>query len=447
MTGRSGGKRRPVVLYQPRDEGAVMPLGLLALGSWLTGEHVVIVDGRFELAPEARVVELARGALFLGVSVRTGAPLREALRVSKAARSASPGLPVVWGGAHATLDPASCLGTGVVEACALGAGEESLAAAAEALRAGHPLRSVGGLVVTGGDAVDPAPFPATLWPRADYSLLDVERHFDLRGARRLDYCASRGAREGPAWMAIRAERVVAETRELAERYRLAEVLFQDEDFFADQERVEAIAHGLLEGGGTMGWQGGARPEDVVAAPPERLRLLAESGCRRLHLGVVAGAVPRELLLDAGARLHAAGLRARFSFDVRAPGTAPGGLAEAVSAARRLCAMDARFETPIRRAWAALPIPGPHEGGALEGWAGGEEPPWPDTGEERRLACAAFFFGEAQCSAGPRLGQHLVRLLALLRVRLGFFALGWERLVVEGATLLRTGRRRRRASGD
>ncbi|MDD1632984.1 MAG: hypothetical protein LUP91_12365, partial [Methylococcaceae bacterium] len=103
--------------------------------------------------------------------------------------------------------------------------------------------------------------------------------------------------------------------------------------------------------------------------------------------------------------------------------------------------------PIRRAWAALPIPGPHEGGALEGWAGGEEPPWPDTGEERRLACAAFFFGEAQCSAGPRLGQHLVRLLALLRVRLGFFALGWERLMVEGATLLRTGRRRRRASGD
>ena len=32
-----------------------MPLGLLALGSWLAGEHVVIVDGRFELAPEARV--------------------------------------------------------------------------------------------------------------------------------------------------------------------------------------------------------------------------------------------------------------------------------------------------------------------------------------------------------------------------------------------------------
>lgn len=447
MTGRSGGKRRPVVLYQPRDEGAVMPLGLLALGSWLTGEHVVIVDGRFELAPEARVVELARGALFLGVSVRTGAPLREALRVSQAARSASPGLPIVWGGAHATLDPACCLETGVVEACAPGAGEEALAAIADALRAGQPLRSVSGLVVAGGDVVDPAPPPATLWPRADYSLLDVERHFDLRGARRLDYCSSRGARDGSAWMAIRAERVVAEARELAERYRLADVVFRDEDFSADADRVEAIARGLLEGGGTLGWQAGGRPEDVVAAPPERLRLLAESGCRRLHLGVDAGEVPRELLLEAGARLHAAGLGARFVFDVRAPGTAPGGLAAAVSAARSLCAMDARFETPIRRAWAALPIPGPHEGGALEGWAAGEAPPWPDAREERRLVRAAFFFGEAQRSAGPRLGQRLVRLLALLRVRLGFFALDWERLLVEAATLLRTGRARRGASGD
>ena len=84
-----------------------MPLGLLALGSWLEGRHVVIVDGRFELAPEARVVELARNALLLGVSVRTGEPLREALRVSRAARAASPQLPVVWGGPHVLLDPES----------------------------------------------------------------------------------------------------------------------------------------------------------------------------------------------------------------------------------------------------------------------------------------------------------------------------------------------------
>ena len=124
-----------------------MPLGLLALGSWLEGRHVVVVDGRFELAPEARVVELARSALLLGVSVRTGEPLREALRVTRAARAASARLPVVWGGPHAALDPGSCFATGVVDACVPGAGEEPLQAAVTALRSGAPLGSVPGLSV------------------------------------------------------------------------------------------------------------------------------------------------------------------------------------------------------------------------------------------------------------------------------------------------------------
>jgi anaerobic magnesium-protoporphyrin IX monomethyl ester cyclase len=435
-------KRRPVVLYQPADEGSVMPLGLLALGSWLSGEHVVIVDGRFELAPESRVVELARGALCLGVNARTGPGLREALGVSAAARAASPELPIVWGGPHPTLDAGSCLETGVVNACAVGAGEEPLGAAVSALRAGHSLREVGLLTVAGEEACDPAPPPTTLWPRADYTLLDLERHFESRGGRRLDYCSSRGARDGATWTGLRAERVVAETRELSERYRLAEVLFQDEDFFADPERVDAIALGMLEGG-PLHWQGSVRPEDVTAAGPERLRLLAESGCRRLNLCVRPGAAARDLLLEAGARLHAAGLAARFVFDVKEPREAVDSLSAAVSVARSLCALDERFETPIRRAPDLRPEGAP----TVEDWAAHSEAPWRDRRAERRRAQATFFFGEAQRDPGPRLGKHVVRLLALLRVRLGFFGLDVDRLAVEAATVLRTGRARRPPEHD
>jgi hypothetical protein len=406
-----------------------MPLGLLALGSWLAGEHVVIVDGRFELAPEARIVELARGALCLGITVRAGAAAREALRVSEAARAARPRLPVVWGGPHPTRDPQACLETRVVDACAAGAGEEPLAGAAAALRAGRSLRSVAGLVFAGGPAATPAGPPAHLWPRADYTLLDVERYFERRGARRLDYCSSRGAREDAGWMGIRAERVVTEAAELAERYRLSEILFQDEDFFADADRVEAIARGLVEGGTGLGWQAAARPADVAEAAPERLRLLAESGCRRLRFEVPTGPVARAPLLEAGARLHAAGLPARFVFEVAEPRAGRNDLAEAVAVARRLCAMDGRFETPVRRAWRS------------------GEASWSDSRAERRLARATFFFAEAQREPGRRIGKRLVRLLALLRVRLGFFGLDLERIAVETSTLLRTGRPRRRVAAD
>jgi hypothetical protein len=419
-----------------------MPLGLLALGSWLSGEHVVIVDGRFELAPESRVAELARGALCLGVTARTGPGLREALRVSRAARAAQADLVIVWGGPHPSLDPRSCLDTGVVDGCALGAGEETLASVAAAVRDGRGIRGVAGLAVPDEPPGAPAAVPSTLWPRADYSLLDLERHFESRGGRRVDYCSSRGARDGATWMGIRAPRVVAEARELSERYRLSEVLFRDEDFFADAERVDAIAAGFLEGA-ALGWQGGARPEDVAGAGPERLRLLAESGCRKLHLVVRPGAASRERLMEAGERLHEAGLAGRFVFEVVEPAGGTDSVQAAVAVARALCSMDPRFETPIRRA-GDPPAGAP---GALEEWAIRAEAPWADPRAERRRARATFFFAEAQRVPGRRVGKHLVRLLALVRVRLGFFALDVDRLAVEAAAVLRTGRARPAFHGD
>ncbi len=160
-----------------------MPLGLLALGSWLEGRHVVIVDGRFELAPEARVVELARSALLLGVSVRTGEPLREALRVSRAARAASPRLSVVWGGPHVLLDPESCFESGVVDGCVPGAGEEALQSAVSALRSGRPLASAPGLQGGGRPRAHSTRVAADAAVAAR-RLLAARRGALLRGARR-----------------------------------------------------------------------------------------------------------------------------------------------------------------------------------------------------------------------------------------------------------------------
>ena len=413
-----------------------MPLDLLALGSWIEGRHVVIVDGRFELAPEARVVELARSALLLWVNVRTGEPLREALRVSRAARAASPELPVIWSGPHVLLDPASCLDTGAVDACAPGAGEEPLQAAVAALRSGRPLASVPGLQVSGAAPVAPSPPPTQLWPRAHYSLLDVERYFEERGARRLDYASSRGLRDLPDWLGLRSERVVGEVLELGERYRVGELCFKDQDFMADPERVAAIAEGLAEAGAPLGWRANARAEDVLEVEPAVLRRLVEGGCRGLQLRADG---EREQLLEAGARLRGAGLGGRFVFEVGEPGKGGPSLSSVVSTARALCAMDSRFTTPIlKRREPLAPAAG---GRTLEAWAAGGKVPWKDSVAERRLQRVAFYFAEAQRAPGRRLGKHLLRVLALLRVRLGFFSFDFERTAVDFSALVRTGRSR------
>src|SRR5688572_7149755 len=109
---------RPIVLYQPRCEGHILPLALVHIGSMFPSGRVVIVDGRLERDPERRVAELAREALVLGVSVLTGAaPILDALAVTRAAKAARADLPVIWGGWHPSLLPEQCLAVPEIDAC------------------------------------------------------------------------------------------------------------------------------------------------------------------------------------------------------------------------------------------------------------------------------------------------------------------------------------------
>ena len=443
--------RRPVVLYQPRDEGVRMPLGLLAVASALSEEHVVLVDGRLDLAPEARVVELAADAACLAVTVRTGQPLHDALRVSRAARTANPRLPVIWGGPHATLMPEQCLATGDMDACVVGAGEDALRACLEALRSETALDGIAGVVVEGSGSAgsQTPPVPARV-PPVQYALLDLERYFRVRDGRRLDYSSSRGRKAAgdEGWWALPPDRVVAEVSELAERHDLEAVLFQEEDFFGDASRVEALARGLVDEGRRVSWEVGARPEDVLATGAEGLRLLHASGCVRIHVLITPGGAllgeSRKKLLEAGSLLNAAQVAGRFVFYVDAPRRDYDGLAAADSVARALASINPRFETPLerRRVYPPEVDPTAPQPLGLEGWVEHERQPWSNPRAERRLRRRLFFLTEAQRPPGRRLGKRLVHLLARARVKTGFFAFDVERVAVEASALLRTGRARR-----
>jgi hypothetical protein len=418
-----------------------MPLGLLAIGSRLVDENVVVVDGRFDLAPEARVAELAEHASCLAVGVRTGPPLRDALRVSTAARAVNPRLTIVWGGPHATLAPESCLAVPAVDACVCGAGEDAMPALIAAVRHGRPLDGIAGVAVADAPppSAQPAPAPEH-WPRACYSLLAVERYFEARAARRLDYCTSRGARGGAAFCALPADRVIGELGELVDRHGLDEVLLRDEDFFAEPPRAEAIVAGLAEGDVRLRWSVGLRVEDVLEGGHDRLRLLGASGCRRIHFRVAPALqtnAARDRVLDTAALLHAAGITARFELELADAGDRLASLKAAVSLARALSARGAGFETLLRRRLE----PSPSDRSDLEAWIASAEAPWADERAAKRLSRASFFFREAQRPPGRRLGKHLLRTLSLLRVRLGFFALDLERVAVDLSALLRTGRPR------
>jgi radical SAM superfamily enzyme YgiQ (UPF0313 family) len=359
------------VLYNPRGESHILPLALVHVGSVLKGHEVVIVDGRLEREPERRVAELASEALCLGVSVLTGAPILDALSVSRAARAARPDLPVVWGGWHPSLLPDQCLASGVVDACVSGQGERTFEDVVQALEAGVGYASVPGVTWSrGGETVKNPPRPfedVNRFPRTDFGLIDMERYFALRGVRRLDFCSSQGCPfecsfcadpmvYQQRWSGLRAERVVDELVEHVRRYRLSEVFFNDDNFFTDLRRTEAICRGLLANSLRVRWFGTGRGDLLRRLTDDQLLLLKESGCYKINVGAESGSPELlrhikkgtlvEEVLETAEKLHRFGIGARFSFIAGFPQEPADSLQETYRTVKALREIDGDFETPI-----------------------------------------------------------------------------------------------------
>src|ERR671932_2059678 len=138
--------RHKVVLYNPRAVFYTMPLALIAIGSRLDPARfeVKIVDARIERDPIGALLAELDDALCLGVTVLTGAPIRDALAASRAAKAQRPDLPIIWGGWHPSLFPEQCLQEASVDAVVIGQGEETFAEIVERLANGRDLNGVMG---------------------------------------------------------------------------------------------------------------------------------------------------------------------------------------------------------------------------------------------------------------------------------------------------------------
>jgi len=457
---------RPIVLYHPSgEEGHVLPLGLVRVGSMTPEDQVVLIDGRVELAPEARVVELGGEALCLVVSVQSRVAILDALRVSRAAKAHNQHLTVVWAGWHAALLPDAALASGAVDACVGGQGERTIEAVIDALRAGRPFDHLPGLaVMRDGKAVrnPPRPFEdVNTFPAADLGLLDLERYFRFRGgARRLDYCSSQGCpfecaacavalAHETRWSGLAPGRVVSEIKEHVGRYRLSEVFFADSNFFTEIGRSEAIARGLIESGVRVHWFATGRADHLSRLTDDQLRVLRASGCSNIRVGAASGRLPEQTpkgtlvvkeVLETAEKLHRAGIGARFSFITGFPEEAKVGLAETYRTAKAVREIDGAFETPIHF-YAPCLTEGPR---TIEEWGSADldhaTGPWITEPVRRAVTRYNFYLRHGYERPGRRVGKRLLHYLARVRAKTNFYALDFERHAVDLSKRMRTGRR-------
>ncbi len=445
--------RIKVILYNPQAVFFTMPLALLAIGSVLDPARyeVVIIDARLEADPEARLRAELPGALCLGVTVLTGAPIADALAISRAAKRLRPELPVIWGGWHPSMFARECLAEPSVDVTVRGQGEETFQDLVQRLAEGRSLEDCAGCTVRLPDGTireNPSrPLaPLDRFAAHDYGLVPVERYFELKGKRQLDYISSQGCHfrcafcsdpfvYGRKWVGVEPERLVDRLRSLWERYRFADVNFQDETFFTRRERIRILAERLCASDMRISWAATMRADQGVRLPQELWALCRRSGLRRLLVGVESGSdemlrrirkdIRIEQVFHTAARMVEHGIAGHFPFIVGFPGESDDSVRASLECAKRLRAMSADFQTPI---YYFKPYPGSELVAdavargyrlpeTLEAWSrfdyvAGEPGPWVSA-EKFRLIERFKFFHEL-ASKRVRRGRPLLQSLARRR---------------------------------
>ncbi len=367
--------KKKVILYNPVAVFYDMPLALLSIGSMLDQAHyeVIIIDGRVDKNPLQKILDHCEEAICFGVTSLTGAPLKDAIHISRSVKAEHPGLPVVWGGWHTSLFPKQTLeDEQSIDITVQGQGEITFRDLVACLEAGADLNSVDGLTYRDekgeihqncGRALEDMNF---LTP-VNYDLINVEAYFKLKKQRQFDYISSAGCRFrctfcadpfvfNRKWTAISPERMGEELEHWYKKYKFTDVNFQDETFFTKRQRVTKIAEELIKRNIKTTWAGTMRADQGARMSDEEFDLVKKSGLRRVLVGVESGSqemmdwlkkdIKLEHVFETAERCAKRDIGVIFPFIVGFPGETDNSVRDSLSVARKLNSMHTNFTTPI-----------------------------------------------------------------------------------------------------
>lgn len=313
--------KKNIVLIQPAIGDMDMfrgrptpPVGLLCAASLVGPEFEVrLVDQRTEKDWRgALAAALDKGTVAAAVTAMTGTMILHALKAAAEVRRLSRA-PVVWGGIHASLLPAQTVAHELADFVVEGEGEKAFAELVRRLAAGMGPEGIPGVWYKKDGRPAGTPRGELLdldeLPPVPYHLADMEKYIQHYGGgrRTLFYQSSRGCPHRCAycynkvfnagrWRARSPELLLAELRELKERYRLDAVFIWDDNFFIDHKRAMLIVAGirklglkcLLHGADvdTIARMSDADLDFLEAAGVEALAMGVESASDRIRSGVL-----------------------------------------------------------------------------------------------------------------------------------------------------------------
>lgn len=285
--------------------GATPPLSLLYLSSVLkrAGHETKFVDGFF-FKREAFIEEvLSFEPDVLGFWC-TQFSWERTKELAADFKQRSPSLRIVVGGTFATaygkrgLEDAN---SGGIDYLVVGDGEEAIVELCEVVAGHRETASIQGLIWRNDGQVvvnQPRPFKENLDenPFPDYDLLDINQYSPAIGSYKclpsVNMMTVRGCAGTCSFchaansLRMRSvENVLEEIRWLQSRYGVRHLLFFDETFTMDRDRVIEVCRRLEEEKIRIWWTCNARVDTI---DPELVQIMKKAGCWRLQFGVESG---------------------------------------------------------------------------------------------------------------------------------------------------------------
>jgi anaerobic magnesium-protoporphyrin IX monomethyl ester cyclase len=303
----SAGSRR-VLLINPTITSrrtARFPLAVLSLAEALEGRHpTTLLDGNIDRDFVASAVRLIRSVQVdaVGMTIMGGPQLRSAIAASRAIRAASPGIPIIWGGAFPTNCPDAALRSPHVDYVVRGQGEETFTQLLDTLARddSDALRSIGGLSWRRGEEIvhnRARTFSASsLSNRLPYERLDNPAQYlstTYLGQRTAGYQAALGCRYRCTFCGVAAmfrgktalptaARLEEDLRFLTGRLGVDALQFYDHNFF-DRE-VDMVPLLEILARFELPWWCFARSDALVNLSERSWELVKKSRMRMAYIG-------------------------------------------------------------------------------------------------------------------------------------------------------------------
>ncbi|MCC7158606.1 MAG: radical SAM protein [Ignavibacteria bacterium] len=444
-----------------------MPLSLVALASNLDEKEyeVLIIDARLEKDPINRLISSSKDAICVGMTVLTGAPIKNALAASRTLKKLYPRLKIIWGGWHTSLFPTDTLMEESIDVTVQGQGENVFASLVEKISNGGSFSGLRGICYKEEGKIIRNP-PCDLKDMNElgfqkYEHIPVEGYFKLKGQRQFDFISSIGCFfrcsfcadpqvYNRKWSALSPERMGEEISFQWNKYKFAELAFQDETFFTYKDRAISIADEFLKRNLKFKWTATMRADQGSRLSEDIFKHLVRSGLRWVLIGVESGSnemlnwlkkdITVEQVMYCAEICKKFGIAAHFPVIIGFPGESDRSVKQSLAIANKLREMSPKFETPV---FYYKPYPGSNittevekQGykmpASLEEWADfdyiGSSGPW--VTKEKYKYVEKFKFYNRFSGGKERVLKKPLKTISRWRIRNDNFAFSIEKSIIE-----------------